>query len=121
MPSGRPAPATMVRFSSVFAELEDAAPVDAERGGGRRQRFGHEPAQVVGLERKAAELCDGLLLARLARDLLLGLRPFGDIAGDDEHGFDGVVVIAHRDRLDENVSPSLRKSKPLRSPCSAAR
>ena len=72
MPSGRPAPATMVRLLSVVAELEDAATVDAERGRRRRHRLGHERAEVVALEREAAELCDGLLLARVARDLLLG-------------------------------------------------
>ena len=62
-------------------------------------------AQVVGLEREAAELCDGLLLARVARDLLLGAGPLRDVAGDDEHGLDGVVLAAHGDRLDGERQP----------------
>jgi hypothetical protein len=92
-------PATIVS-RSILAELEDSAAVDVEGAGRRRHGLGHQRREVVGPEREAAELCDGLLLARVARDLLLGAGPLCDVAGDDEHGFHTFVFATHGDRLD---------------------
>ena len=62
-------------------------------------------------------------MACLARDLLLGLGPVRDIAGDDEHGFDGVVVVAHGDRLDGEGQPFAEEveATPLAQQCRTVR
>ncbi len=77
----------------------------------------------MGLEREAAEPCDGPLLACLARDLLLGLGLLRDIAGNHEHGFDAVVVAAHGDCLDRERQPFAEEveAAPLALQCGAVR
>ena len=84
---------------SVFAELEDAPAVDAQRGGRGRDRLGHQQAEVASLEGEAAELGDCLLVAGVTGDLLCGVGQLRDVARDDEHRLHGVVIPAHGNRL----------------------
>ena len=104
-----------------LVELEHAADVDAERGGRRPHRLGQQLAQVVALEREAAERRDRVLLAGAARELLRGVGALGDVAGDDEQRLDVPSSARTGTAWTANVRPSLTNSNARRSPCSAAR